>query len=203
MTGISEDWLNDDPAKEGPHPLSFGLVVDFLQKHELVFLADAGRDLVHLTMEGIRGSHQVRVAVNVDGQILAIYITMPYRMGSYITAVSSLRDDPVEALRLHTRCLEALLYMNWTTQLPKFSLDLRDGEVRAETYVDVEDSGITDEQFIRYLWATVRAADRYLEVVPRLRFSGGEAQAVVAQADEEYSQLVALTQSADDEIDLD
>ena len=71
-----------------------------------------------------------------------------------------------------TALFETLLNISWKNQLMRFEFDPRDGEVRASVQLAIEDSLLTERQFLRSLLELISTVDRNHHVIQKVLDTG-------------------------------
>lgn len=69
-----------------------------------------------------------------------------------------------------TECLEALMHINYSTILGKYTCDARDGEVTYELAVPANGVEFTYDQFLRCMLVALGTVNRYGYLLPKIMF---------------------------------
>jgi hypothetical protein len=80
-------------------------------------------------------------------------------------------------------CLEALMHINYSTVLGKYTRDSNDGEVTYELAVPINSTGFTYDQFLRCMLVALGTVNRYGYLIPKIVF--GRMEPLKAIEDEE------------------
>ncbi|SRR5271165_7051157 len=80
-------------------------------------------------------------------------------------------------------CLEALMHINYSTVLGKYTRDATDGEVTYELSVPTNNATFTYEQFLRCMLVALGTVNRYGYLIPKIVF--GRMDPLKAIEDEE------------------
>ncbi|MEN9215344.1 MAG: hypothetical protein Q6J44_01110 [Gloeomargarita sp. DG02_4_bins_56] len=106
---------------------------------------------------GVQGNHLdhllIVIALEEEGEFFKIYAPQ---------VIQGLKDHPHLAAALQT-----LLTISWETKMLQWEYDPSDGEVRAIIEFPLEDSSLTERQFLRCLDALVKIVDE--KAFPRLQ----------------------------------
>jgi hypothetical protein len=68
-------------------------------------------------------------------------------------------------------CMEALMHINYSTVLGKYTRDASDGEVTYELAVPINGSSFTYEQFLRCMLVALGTVNRYGYLIPKIVFA--------------------------------
>jgi len=80
-------------------------------------------------------------------------------------------------------CLEALMHINYSTVLGKYTRDSNDGEITYELAIPVNNSTFTYDQFLRCMLVALGTVNRYGYLIPKIVF--GRMEPLQAIEDEE------------------
>jgi hypothetical protein len=80
-------------------------------------------------------------------------------------------------------CLEALMHINYSTVLGKYTRDATDGEITYELAIPINGSAFTYEQFLRCMLVALGTVNRYGYLIPKIVF--GRMDPLKAVEDEE------------------
>ncbi len=80
-------------------------------------------------------------------------------------------------------CLEALMHINYSTVLGKYTRDANDGEITYELAVPLNGSDFTYDQFLRCMLVALGTVNRYGYLIPKIVF--GRMDPLKAIEDEE------------------
>jgi hypothetical protein len=80
-------------------------------------------------------------------------------------------------------CMEALMHINYSTVLGKYTRDANDGEVTYELAVPINGTTFTYEQFLRCMLVALGTVNRYGYLLPKIVF--GKMEPLKAIEDEE------------------
>lgn len=110
------------------------------------------------------------------------------RLSSRVTAENETISFIVQGIgqvteRRKLECLEALMHINYSTVLGKYTCDANDGEVTYELAVPVNSGEFTYEQFVRCMMVTLGTVNRYGYLLPKIIF--GRMEPLKAIEDEE------------------
>jgi len=70
-----------------------------------------------------------------------------------------------------TECMEALMHINYSTVLGKYTRDANDGEVTYELAVPINGTTFTYEQFLRCMLVALGTVNRYGYLLPKIVFA--------------------------------
>lgn len=119
---------------------TYETICSFLETQEISFERhDNGAILVQYNMEKYRnpqGDTDLLVAIELEneGRFLKIFVPNAF----------SYHEGPYKAV-----VLQAALFVNFQSKMLQFEYDPRDGEIRAMVEFPLEDSQLTEEQFLR------------------------------------------------------
>lgn len=86
-------------------------------------------------------------------------------------------------------CLEALMHINYSTVLGKYTRDTNDGEVTYELAVPINGTSFTYDQFLRCMLVALGTVNRYGYLIPKIVF--GRMEPLKAIEDEETETAAA------------
>lgn len=82
-------------------------------------------------------------------------------------------------------CLEALMHINYSTVLGKYTRDASDGEVTYELSVPINQNDFTYEQFLRCMLVALGTVNRYGFLIPKIVFGRMEPLKAIQDEEEE------------------
>jgi hypothetical protein len=131
---------------------SLSQIEGFLQRKDLKFQRDADKDMILVPFK--RGDNQPLLAVvklEENGEFIKIFTP---KLLTYLNGPNKL---PL---------MQALLHVSWETKMLQWEYDPQDGEIRAIIEFPIEDSQLTERQFMRAFTGLLQLVEKYL---PRLR----------------------------------
>ncbi len=84
-------------------------------------------------------------------------------------------------------CLEALMHINYSTVLGKYTRDATDGEVTYELSVPINQSELTYEQFLRCMLVALGTVNRYGNLIPKIVFGRMDPLQAIENEEQETS----------------
>ena len=124
-----------------------------------------------------------RFGLNISGNLRSIQYLIDIRDTDYsVYAISPLSADKDNEDQLH-RMSEAVNRINYGLRDGNFELDLNDGEIRYKSYVNCEDSTLSQAMVRRSIGVPAAMFTRYSKVIIGIIFSDGDPKTLVDQCE--------------------
>jgi len=159
--------LSEEGGAEASGVPLFPVVIAALDERGWNYQADAEHTQVHLTLKGEAASFAVRLLVNESWALVNCYVQLPVWV-------------PEER---RSELCEAIARASYGLPTACFEMDLRDGELRCRSGVDVERGLLSTTMVHNLIGACMSAADRYHPAFMRILYGGITPEAAIAEAE--------------------
>jgi hypothetical protein len=165
--------LESVPLTTGTHQAGgkgapiFDAVAEGLTRFGLRFSQVAGEPRFMLAISGDNAHYVCHLRVDEERCFVLFYTLCPLVV-------------PEDA---RTRMAEFVARANYGLPIGNFEIDVRDGEVRFKTSIDVEDARVTEALLRPVVYANTHTMDRYMPGIVDVLYRGGDPAAVVEAID--------------------
>jgi hypothetical protein len=142
-------------------------LAEFFQQKGWKYRVDRENNAVRADFDVRGGNVRLSTRINVDSETVSFIVQ----------GVGQISDNR------KAECMEALMHINYSTVLGKYTRDANDGEVTYELAVPINGATFTYEQFLRCMLVALGTVNRYGYLIPKIVF--GKMEPLKAIEDEE------------------
>lgn len=142
--------------------------IDFFQKDDWKFTRIAEKTILTMSVSAENGNFSCLAEAREEQKQLVFYAIYPTKVPNH---------KRVEAAEFITRA-------NYGLVIGNFELDMRDGEVRYKTSIDIEDEPLTSSLVKMLVYINVSTADRYLPGLMSVIYGNLSPEQAIAQVEE-------------------